>query len=74
MKCSLDDNKMKRENKYKDYILKTKKDKKIKLSLETQKDLIENFGMDYLYVIVVLSNQMMMQLMNIFVYLLIVSN
>ena len=32
MKCSLDDNKMKRENKYKDYILKTKKDKKIKLS------------------------------------------
>ena len=74
MKCSLDDNKMKRENKYKDYILKTKKDKKIKLSLETQKDLIENFGMDYLYVIVVLSNQMMMELMNIFVYLLIVSN
>ena len=74
MKCSLDDNKMKRENKYKDYILKTKKDKKIKLSLETQKDLIENFGMDYLYVIVVLSNQTMMELMNIFVYILIVSN
>ena len=74
MKCSLDDNKMKRENKYKDYILKTKKDKKIKLSLETQKDLIENFCIHYLYVIVVLSNQTMMELMNIFVYLLIVSN
>ena len=39
----LDENKMKSEIKYDNYILKSPKDKSLKLSLETQKDIIEHY-------------------------------
>ena len=39
----LDENKIKSQNKYKNYIIKSTQDKTIKLSLENHKDLIEHF-------------------------------
>ena len=54
----LDENKIKNQNKYKNYIIKSTQDKTIKLSLENHKNLIENFwyGLSLCHSCTILSN------------------